>query len=922
MMRSIVLLFLSVPLWATSYTSTSACATSCNLSARASWTPDPGAGNYPGMTASNHDAIVVSTGYTVVVDAAAYLGSNAGNVGHAFTVQATNSTTYGKLQVASGVTLTLAGNDRTTNTMGLVSRYAHFEPLAGSTVLLDPASEMQSVILNNGVFLADATGGAQIYIATTPACYSWNNTSASEAHARLIPYFDNARSSYVLDFPNVSNAAGTGPGSFGDSSLSISAVTGGGTFTAPGTEVSTLAQVTSADTYWVNYDVGYLVYYGLPASVTITLTYKYLLVARGAGIWSTAATTYNSFVARNVFFQYIGDFAGTSYFGLDIQNKTSYGSDPTQGVEITHCKFRNYMHLIRMHLVNGTASYPTLISYNDIGSNANVHGTNNQAWFFTLYLVNWGVSYITFTGNTVNVRNNLIQVQPSSGLANFLTHPLSNWTITNNSGFAAGLISVFSIFVPLPDILISGNTISSAGSVVSGNEYNGMDTAPINDVGGALGHPAQITNNTFMYGERGIRLAPYLTVANNSFAWFKHHTIMGTAPTNVYCPQVWIHDNAFWGYMTTYDTPAIMLSYTRSQWMDNPIVEHNVSLQTLGFLAWGDTVDQTAVGDPMYSLISEGVSRNNIAMLESMTTVSSGAEVKPPLVTGTTGNTQFQQIQQDGPNWYYGNYRNFLGYTRGGAFTQNGVAYNTSATRNATGVDLWNPSYTSLPSTNHTLVLTKASATNITLALDSGAAQQIVWPSSGTSYTVDVACSQGGSTSPCTSTTVPGQSAMVRAQGSPGWSNAYQNAACPGAMWLVMTSGSAAGEVHMINLVAAAGNLLTVIPDWTVVPASGDTFSIYAVQFTLSDGAGNTIEAAVDPRYLPATAATYTDAGIAVADPDFVGTDPKLANGDNPNLGYGFWPTLLSFWCAGSDGESAGLQMCRIMKAVLAGLNQ
>jgi len=160
---------------------------------------------------------------------------------------------------------------------------------------------------------------------------------------------------------------------------------------------------------------------------------------------------------------------------------------------------------------------------------------------------------------------------------------------------------------------------------------------------------------------------------------------------------------------------------------------------------------------------------------------------------------------------------------------------------------------------------------------------------------------------------------MLNAQGSPGWSVAFGDAAHPGNLWLVMTSGAAAGAVRMISVVNGAAQL-GVTPDWDTgkVPANNDTFVIYSPQFSLSDGAGQTVEAAIDPRYIPAS--SQTDTGINISSTDLTATNPVLSNGNDPN-GLGFWgyvPSIPTLWCAAPDGDSWGLSFCGKGKALIA----
>ena len=114
------------------------------------------------------------------------LGSNASGVGIGVMINGASSISYGTLIVDSGCTLHLCGYDKTTNAMMQVNQYGVFNPLAGSTVLGDAASDMQSCIVNNGQIVANGTSGSHITISIPAANIpNWATQVTNEAHSSL-----------------------------------------------------------------------------------------------------------------------------------------------------------------------------------------------------------------------------------------------------------------------------------------------------------------------------------------------------------------------------------------------------------------------------------------------------------------------------------------------------------------------------------------------------------------------------------------------------------------------------------------------------------------------------------------------------------------------------------------------------------------
>jgi hypothetical protein len=91
------------------------------------------------------------------------------------TINGTNASTYGKLIVNAGVSLTIKGYDLSTNAAMVINQYANFSPASGSTVIVDNASDYSSAIVNNGNIVSD---GATFTIPL--ANIKWDNSSGNQ----------------------------------------------------------------------------------------------------------------------------------------------------------------------------------------------------------------------------------------------------------------------------------------------------------------------------------------------------------------------------------------------------------------------------------------------------------------------------------------------------------------------------------------------------------------------------------------------------------------------------------------------------------------------------------------------------------------------------------------------------------------------
>jgi hypothetical protein len=210
-------------------------------------------------------------------------------------------------------------------------------------------------------------------------------------------------------------------------------------------------------------------------------------------------------------------------------------------------------------------------------------------------------------------------------------------------------------------------------------------------------------------------------------------------------------------------------------------------------------------------------------------------------------------------------------YNRNAWVTKSGVAYNTDGTRNVLGVALQNPTY-STNQTGSALRLTYTSASNMTLAwaLDGtnyGAAVQLNWGGSGTTYTVS-SVTDPGATKNHIRAVVSGTPFVAM------YTTGHVMVNCPAARWAMVVS--AAGTIPVgttFAITGCNGTAGAASGDMTLVPrdsrlAIGDVLAAIKSEARLFDvGATNYVDAGIDARSLPAV--TKTDTGIALAMTDY-----------------------------------------------------
>lgn len=906
-MRTLALLLLcAVSAVGTTYTSTK----SGSWSDRTVWNADPGVGSYPCQTAGNYDIVVIATGHDVLLDAGvvALCGRANAAVGHAVEIKATNSTVYGRLRVTdwlvSGAKLTLAGYDSTTNTLMLINQYAKFEPQPGAVIVGDPGVDGR-YLLNNGIITATGTctgwdpahgttcvsGWNPVTFTGVDANHSWATQITNEVNGPATVYkYDNVRSMLLLKKTYISNAAGTGPAVCRDTSVVFNAVTG----PTINTEVCSVDQVNAVGKWYCNYEVGACVYWWAGGVPTFDTSYKYLTISKGWVISSLQNTDYNAAVFANCLFTYMGSSVADDHAAVAWTNRTSAAKNPLRVAGVTGSTFQYNGRSISLRKSAGVVGGLIQITGNQFHPNI-----ADMPSGFTGIIQSRATtaSYFNISQNYLVSRYGFYVHVATYGVLTMESNP--GVKFNNNWGWTGAFFQ--SGQAEWPDLEISGNVTDGPGR---GDSQSGATVGARWVLGprGTAGHPAVIQNNYVAHQARFGHWASYSNYYNNTVLWTYHHGLTGSSVDNRYTTDVNVKWNVFSGIGPGYDTTAIETAYSTGNHSDNIVLEHNTIAQSLAGVGFGDIVD-TGVS----SLNTNVVSRNNLIL-----STTYGTRWNPP----ASNRIAQVGILQDGPNWYYGPGTTFYNYYQGGTFKQGATLYNTSGTRNITGVALWNPSYTGT-SNSHTLTLAVTSDLDQTLQWDAGTPQQLAWGASPAVYTVasSTTCGTGAATP-------KGECGTVTVSDTTGWSVTPGNAASPSFMWVKVLTGTLAGTVRAIVL--NTSTVLTVVPDWpgAVGPVVTDTIGIYKTQVTLPDAATGTVMAGIDYRVLP-TSTPSADANIDITETDVIGTNPALLNGgwyNNTRRGS-YAPTNATLATAATDGTAPGALAVVPTGSGLAGRN-
>ena len=873
---TIMLLALAGTSWAAAITS----AQSGNWSATATWVG--------GVKPGDGDTAVIATGHTVTVDENTTVGATTGTVA-GVTINGTNSTTYGTLQVADGVTLTLKGVNSTYPAL-LINRYAIFEPLPGSTINFPSSVAHYFAVYNKGIIRSIGTAQQPVTWQGDGTNYSWGNTQAryqlQTGVAYNMPYYEPSKNIKVTGLGKtlISNTAGTGLAYFNssgdkDTSVVFDTPNQAGNFT---NEVASEALVVNPGDYWIDYTAGRVLFYTTTANPTVYVTFKYHTLNTGFGIQSVENTTYNSARFEYCTFQYFGAATGgTNQYGLYLRYKTG-PADSTSMISFKNNTVRYCGLMLALRACNGTAGQPIEITNNTFRNvkTDSSYGPGYLNWY------NDASSYVTITGND---RISLAHQYSGTGAT------LTGIKMNNNTGRIGNFLS-------------GNNGFVYSASEIKNNDWKGWggcdDARLINMAGGvSAADPLIVEGNTLSHNLRAIQYASFMRIRGNVIDYPAHHGFTFNNDNYNKVEDVEVSNNIFHNIV---DNACIELGYNHSGWIDNYRIYNNTfggsnpTSYSSSAITFGDNIDNYFA-----TVLTRIDVRNNIIANMSNTGIRRRANS-----TKERAQVHISHLDHNLLNGNtISNYATGTNAINGGTYTKGGVAYNvaTAGQRNIAGVSLHtlkdnggNLVFTGWSEgAGKTLVFTYNSATDMTLAWDGGTPVQLVLDS-------------GTSTSFSDNTNNVG----VYVRGSLGdttknWPLSAHDinnnliATCPAAHWAKITSGARAGEIRAITGVAATSLLTT--PRWGTLPTAGDTYSVIKSEVTLTAADGSTIQAGIYLPDLPTTTQTDTNIGLSFNDtlssPVFANASGTTAadfklSGASPavNVGVTLTAVTTDFW--------------------------
>jgi hypothetical protein len=764
------------------------------------------------------DSATIANGTTVTVDVNTTVGSKTSPVGDAITINGASSTSFGKLIVAPGVTLTLSGFGSTSNRMLRVNQYGQFNPQAGSTILGDVMSSYSSCMSIAGQVIAVGTASKPItFSVPTANIPSWAVPVTGEIHSGLTAaMYDgvNGVSAVNLGSRWIANAEGTGLGSSTDSSVSFSAQAPSTILT---TEVSSIAAVNDVGEYYVNYDTGILYFY-TRATSSFTVSYTKLdptvSAWHGWGIQVNGNTSYNSGDFEYCNFSYLGDATHPAnnsviYFANKLSAGANAGSSDRLA-KLVHSSFTFCQQCVTFDNCVGTANDNVKCQYNTF----NDAGGSN-ATFFGVNFGNAVSSYVSVSNNTLDLRFTFISTTNWGSTGNACSH----LSINHNTGYCSCFMDgVIPGVVVMPDGQVNFNTIRAYGNCNGGALYVSMMAM----LGGTAGHRLSFHGNDWSFS--GLFLASPASYTIWDGNWF-HDFYSGGFSTNnynpsgrgVYLADLVIQNNLFTGRVLgggsyLLGIRSIELGTNCPIWIDGLIIQNNTLLDNnLGAITIGGSFDPGSV-----MLVTGAQIRNNLIVNAANQGAVGSAFYQYPNLPGTEGtgrgNQSSIQLLELDYNGYFQSGVPYLNLPRGGSFMRFGAKYNFDTTRHIKGVALSRPGYSTPQTTARSLSYTvNVRGVDETLSWGGGAPVQLIQDHG----------------------TATGGTATTLIDTSKSWSTTLTDPNCPAGSFVKIISGRGVGQTRAVTMNTAT--TLSVVSSWNTPPDATSVYAIYKPEVTLTD---------------------------------------------------------------------------------------
>lgn len=705
------------------------------------------------------------------------------------------------------------------------------------------------------------------FVWNDPDLTTWNNSKTgvvTNANSQMDPI----RTNYFFGLQPVSNAAGTGPGRPGDNSITWP------TFTQPfsgvPSDTATSFEDVTAGKFFIDYNRGLISYGGWNSSGAWAASGDVLFKGASTGVFAegriavpAGVRAYNELLFENIDIQGVIKNSARNEGFIAFSTLTN-GTNNRMGFR--HNTARMSADALGLYDFTASPSTPVEVTYNSFTDSNMQDVSIGQVGVFG------SAKYWDLSNNFVWSSKGFFKCQYET-TTTFID--IAFGTITNNDAVTDGMVGGDSnTGCQWRGTLIQDNRVTESGTQQAPGfgDYPGIPIGMLNN----FNHPESPNRIRYNYTHgafRGFGASQNQIWDHNYFTAMQHHGGFVNTPDGQNGGYISGLTVAF-NILITQGTNCQDLGFANKLYIERLAWRNNTCIgpsTVNGGMYFGEASGGTVtsiVGASIYNniFLPSGVGAGITKMNSDQNHMDSVAlSYMGYNSTQGASATLYQGVGNGNPN----NIPN-PSYNRNAIVTQAGVNYNSSPTRNVTGVVIQNPSY----ATNQTTLALKetyTSASNRTLQLSSdngatyGTAAQLNWGGSGTTYTVS-------------SVTDPGvihQYLSVVVTGTPFHLNPGGVTAFPtdnpATRWAVMLTGANAGTYYSIMPVEGTGatGAITFVPRITGI-ATDDTFAILNTEVRVFDAGGvNYVDVGILGRIEALPTSSKTDTGISIANTDY-----------------------------------------------------